>query len=64
VWDFSFRLKGTCAPITIHGSSHLRFNAVHQVIYHRDYWDAAEELYEKIPVLGSLMRLIKRKARS
>lgn len=64
VWDFSFRLKGTCTPITIHGSSHLGFNAAHQVIYHRDYWDTVEELYEKIPVLGSLMRFIKRKARS
>jgi len=64
VWDFSFRMKGSCQTLTIHGSTHLRFNAAHQVMYHRDYWDAAEELYEKIPVLGSLMRLIKRKARS
>jgi hypothetical protein len=64
VWHFAFRLKGTCQALSIHGSSHLRFNAAHQVMYHRDYWDAAEELYEKIPVLGSLMRLIKRKARS
>ena len=28
---------------------------------HRDYWDAAEELYEKLPVLGALMRLLRRK---
>jgi len=63
VWDFSFRMKGACQTLTIHGSTHLRFNAAHQVMYHRDYWDAAEELYEKIPVLGSLMRLIKRQAR-
>jgi len=64
VWDFSFCMKGTSTKINIHGSSHLCFNAAHQVVYHRDYWDAAEELYEKIPVLGSLMRLIKRKVRS
>jgi hypothetical protein len=32
------------------------------VAYHRDYWDAAEELYEKLPVLGGLMRFLKRRA--
>jgi hypothetical protein len=31
---------------------------------HRDYWDAAEELYEKLPVVGSLMRWLKRQANS
>jgi hypothetical protein len=31
------------------------------VTLHRDYWDAAEELYEKLPVVGGLMRLIKRR---
>jgi steroid Delta-isomerase len=29
---------------------------------HRDYWDAAEELYEKLPAVGSLMRWLKRQA--
>lgn len=29
---------------------------------HRDYWDAAEELYEKLPVLGDLMRWLRRQA--
>ena len=28
---------------------------------HRDYWDAAEELYEKLPILGGLMRWLKRR---
>jgi hypothetical protein len=26
---------------------------------HRDYWDAAEELYEKLPVIGVLMRAMR-----
>ncbi len=63
VWDFEFRMSGTKQLQTIHGSSHVRFNTAGKVAYHRDYWDAAEELYEKIPVLGNLMRFIKRKAR-
>jgi limonene-1,2-epoxide hydrolase len=63
VWDFSFRVKGADTTITIHGSSHISFNDSHQIVYHRDYWDVAEELYEKIPVLGGLMRFIKHRAR-
>jgi hypothetical protein len=64
VWDFEFRMRGSVKPQCIHGSSHIRFNPAGKVTYHRDYWDAAEELYEKIPLLGSLMRFLKRKARS
>jgi steroid Delta-isomerase len=62
VWDFYFRMKNKKAPEQcIHGSSHLHFTSGHKVGYHRDYWDSAEELYEKIPVLGSLMRFLKRR---
>ena len=42
------------------GGSHLRFDAQGRIALHRDYWDAAEELYEKLPVLGALMRWLKR----
>jgi ketosteroid isomerase-like protein len=63
-WDFDFCTRGAGArAMQIHGASHLRFEAVSgQVAMHRDYWDAAEELYEKLPVLGALMRWLKRRA--
>lgn len=57
-WDFH------AGQMVIRGASHLRFAPDGRVAYHRDYWDAAEELYEKLPVLGSLMRLIKRRLRA
>ncbi|MCB1995700.1 MAG: nuclear transport factor 2 family protein [Rhodoferax sp.] len=64
-WDFRFRMKrfdrGTQ---TIHGSTHLRFGADGRITLHRDYWDAAEELYEKLPLVGALMRWFKRRAGS
>ncbi len=64
-WDFHFRSRGTgAATMCIHGASHLRFNADGRVAEHRDYWDAAEELYEKLPLLGALMRWLKRRAGS
>jgi len=62
-WNFVFRMKGQTQVRRIHGSSHLRFAPDGRIAEHRDYWDAAEELYEKLPVLGSLLRLIKRRLR-
>jgi len=62
-WNFLFRLKGQTQERRIHGSSHLRFAPDGRVAYHRDYWDAAEEFYEKLPLLGSLLRWIKRRLR-
>ena len=46
------------------GASHLRFDASGKVMLHRDYWDAAEELYAKLPLLGAPMRLLQRMARA
>jgi steroid delta-isomerase len=64
-WDFLFRMRrfdrgGQC----IRGASHLRFGPDGLITEHRDYWDAAEELYEKLPLVGGLMRWLKRRAAS
>ena len=63
-WEFRFRMKrfDTATTQVIRGATHLRFAADGRVAMHRDYWDAAEELYEKLPVLGSLMRWLRRQA--
>jgi len=62
-WDFLFRFRRFDGALqTVHGGSHLRFDAQGRVQLHRDYWDAAEELYEKLPLVGALMRWLKRRA--
>ncbi|MES2900744.1 MAG: nuclear transport factor 2 family protein [Pseudomonadota bacterium] len=62
-WDFKFSMKRfSKEPQCIRGATHLVFNEHGLVSVHRDYWDAAEELYEKLPVLGGLMRWLKRSA--
>jgi hypothetical protein len=65
-WDFRFRMKRFDSARTqvIHGVSQLEFAGDGRIRLHRDYWDAAEELYEKLPVLGALMRFLKRQANS
>ena len=63
-WDFLFRMKRfSTEEQCIRGATHLKFGPDGRVDFHRDYWDAAEELYEKLPLLGGLMRFLKRAAR-
>ena len=64
-WDFIFHFKrfDTRTLQTVRGGSHLKFNAAGLLDFHRDYWDAAEELYEKLPLVGRLMRWLKQRAR-
>ncbi|ABM93191.1 nuclear transport factor 2 family protein [Methylibium petroleiphilum] len=62
-WDFLFRFRRYRYELqTVRGASHLRFAADGRIAQHRDYWDAAEELYEKLPAIGVLMRWLKRRA--
>jgi ketosteroid isomerase-like protein len=64
-WDFMFCMKRfDRREQCIRGCSHLHLSADGRIRSHRDYWDAAEELYEKLPVLGGLMRWLKARARS
>jgi ketosteroid isomerase-like protein len=62
VWDFTFESGGS--KRTVRGASHLRLAPDGRIAYHRDYWDVAEELYEKVPLLGGLMRAIKRRLKA
>lgn len=48
----------------IRGMTELRFDAEGRVAEHIDHWDAAEQVYEKLPVIGSLLRLVRRRLRA
>lgn len=68
-WDFLFAMRQYQSDTTqtIKGASHLVFQleeGVWRIAVHRDYWDAAEELYEKLPLVGALMRWLKKRANS
>lgn len=64
VWEFRFRFKrfDSVTEQVIRGGSHLVLAEDGRISDHRDYWDSAEELYEKLPGIGTLMRWLKRKA--
>jgi steroid delta-isomerase len=63
IWDFTFRIRAYKPEVVqrIHGLSVVRFAPDGRVEYHRDYWDAAGELYAKLPLVGPLMRYLARK---
>lgn len=60
-WKFHFSFKHESGEEMFEGVSRLVINDEGRVIEHIDYWDAAEHMYEKIPVIGWLLRMIKRK---
>lgn len=59
IWRLTCAFKGR--PITVHGSTHLVLDQAGLVATHRDYWDTSEEVFERIPVLGSILRMLKRR---
>jgi len=60
-WHFYFKLSKNEEEQSFVGVSRVEFDTLGKVISHVDYWDAASNVYEKIPLLGSLLRMIKRK---
>lgn len=61
-WEFHFRMRRWRKGLAqcIYGGTFLRLDAQGMVIEHRDYWDTAEELYEKLPLLGAVVRKLRR----
>lgn len=61
-WTFHCRPKGRRTPLQpITGVSRVVFAADGRASEHVDYWDAAGELYEQVPLLGALMRALRRR---
>ena len=63
LWRMLFRPKrvGGEQPWTVDGVSEVELTAEGKVAAHLDHWDAASQFYERLPVLGFLLRLVKRR---
>ncbi len=61
-WRFTGQAN-RLGPIDFEGMSEISFNSDGLIKSHIDYWDAATFFYERIPLLGSLIRLVKRSMR-
>lgn len=62
-WEMTFIPKKMSAsePWFVVGFSELKFNEEGKVYSHIDYWDAATYFYERIPLIGFLIRLVKKR---
>ncbi len=57
VWTMRVEHKKLSRPATVPGISHIRFNE--KITFHQDFFDVGAMLYENIPVLGPLVRMVK-----
>ena len=53
-------LKRSTNVITLDGTTQLKVED-EKIIYHKDYYDLGEMVYEHIPLLGSIIKMIKRR---
>jgi len=60
-WQFIYALSAKQEQQSFTGVSRITFSSAGKVLSHTDYWDAGQHVYEKIPILGTVIRLIKRK---
>ena len=60
-WTFEFGIYGR--RLSIAGATRLAFGGDGRVVLHKDYWDATE-LFAEFPLLGGVMRLLKRRLRA
>ena len=60
-WTMSMRHKRfrPGEVLTLPGATWIRFDD--KITFHRDYFDAGAMLYERVPLLGSFVRSIKRR---
>ena len=58
-WTFHFMIKRRWKQRKIQGVSRVAFNAKGEVVEHIDYWDAAENIYQSLPLIGWLLKQLR-----
>jgi hypothetical protein len=58
-WTFSFSCRGRAQ--SIEGCTQFELDDEGLITLHLDYWDAAKQVYEQIPLLGSVLKMLRRK---
>ena len=61
LWRFTNDPGGGRAPLMITGMSEIHFAPDGRISEHIDHWDSGGQFYERIPVLGWLIRLVRKR---
>ncbi|AWB32873.1 nuclear transport factor 2 family protein [Orrella marina] len=59
VWMFQFSWRGR--PIEFEGTTWFDLDERGLISRHRDFWDVSQGVYERLPVLGTVLRVLRRK---
>ncbi len=59
-WTFQGKVKGI-GYWKVQGMSEIVFDEQGLVCQHIDHWDASEQFFEKLPLIGTILRVIKRR---
>lgn len=63
-WDYNFipanKVLGS-KRIFVQGMSEIRIAESGLIAYHKDFWDVASTIYERIPVLGGILAGLRRR---
>lgn len=60
-WRFSYSFSKNTEIQSFEGVSRVALGKNMKVLSHNDYWDAAFNIYEKFPILGFVIRFIKKR---
>ena len=60
-WDFSFATRKHGTPWQIEGMTEVHFNTEGRVTAHLDHWDSGSQFYGRLPVLRTLIGLVRRR---
>ena len=60
-WIFRFKNKKNGRTFSVDGMTEVHFDETGRVTAHLDHWDVASQLYEHLPVLGFVLRMIRRR---
>lgn len=60
-WDFSGELP-RLGHWSFPGVSEIHFNELGLITLHQDHWDAAQFFYQKLPIIGAVIRWIRHRA--
>ena len=60
---FNWKLDGILfnRPWGVEGVTRITFDEEDKVSHHFEYWDAASQLYEYVPIIGWMVRIFRRK---
>lgn len=63
-WNYRFKPRNKILgddEISLDGMSEIKISDSGLISYHRDYWDVSSTIYERIPVIGYILKKLRKR---